>query len=39
MANQEHVDILRQDVYVWNKWIEEHPDVKPDLSNADLREC
>jgi uncharacterized protein YjbI with pentapeptide repeats len=36
MANQEHLDILRQGVEVWNKWREEHGDTHPDLSNADL---
>ena len=37
MANPEHVKILKQGVEVWNKWREENDDVKPDLSNADLR--
>jgi uncharacterized protein YjbI with pentapeptide repeats len=36
MANQEHLDILKQGVEVWNKWRQEHPEVKPDLSDADL---
>jgi hypothetical protein len=39
MANQEHVDILRQGVEVWNKWRKEHQEVKPDLSGANLRYC
>ena len=37
MANPEHVEILKRGVEVWNKWREENPDVKPDLSYADLR--
>jgi uncharacterized protein YjbI with pentapeptide repeats len=37
MANQEHLDILKQGVQAWNRWREEHPDVDPDLSNANLR--
>ena len=32
MANQEHLDILKQGVEIWNKWRKEHPDVEPDLS-------
>jgi Pentapeptide repeats (8 copies) len=36
MANQEHVDILRQGVEVWNKWREEHKYIGPDLYNAEL---
>ncbi len=36
MANQGHLDILKQGVVVWNKWRQEHPRIKPDLSNADL---
>jgi uncharacterized protein YjbI with pentapeptide repeats len=34
MANQEHLDILKQGVEVWNKWRQEHPDFQPDLSDA-----
>jgi uncharacterized protein YjbI with pentapeptide repeats len=36
LANQEHVDILRQGAKVWNQWREEHPEILPDLVNADL---
>jgi hypothetical protein len=36
MANQEHHDILRQGVDVWNNWRREHPEIRPDLSEADL---
>ena len=32
MANQEHLDILKQGVDVWNDWRERHPDVQIDLS-------
>ena len=35
MANEEHVNILKQGVAAWNKWRKENPDVKPDLSNAE----
>lgn len=36
MANQEHLDILKQGVEVWNRWREENPDIQPDLSRAKL---
>jgi hypothetical protein len=38
MANQEHLDILKQGVEVWNKWRREHADIRPDFSMANLRE-
>jgi hypothetical protein len=38
MANQEHLNILKQGVDVWNKWRQEHLDVQPDLSGANLKE-
>src|SRR5437660_678135 len=39
MANQEHLDILRQGgVEVWNEWRIDNPDVQPDLSNVDFSE-
>ena len=36
MANQEHLDILKQGVEAWNKWREEHLEIQPDLRDADL---
>ena len=36
MANQEHLDILKQGVEVWNEWREENAEVWPDLERADL---
>jgi uncharacterized protein YjbI with pentapeptide repeats len=39
MTNQEHVDILKQGVHIWNKWLEEHPNIdtlQPDFSGSDL---
>src|ERR1035438_3698757 len=36
MANPEHLEILKQGVERWNKWRDEHPDVVPSLSKADL---
>jgi uncharacterized protein YjbI with pentapeptide repeats len=35
MATQEHLDILKQGVEVWNQWRKEHPEIRPDLSEAD----
>jgi len=37
MANQEHLDILKQGVDVWNQWRNEHPELEPKLYGADLR--
>ncbi|RPJ24244.1 MAG: pentapeptide repeat-containing protein [Chloroflexi bacterium] len=37
MANEEQVNILKQDVAVWNKWREKHFAVKIDLSQANLK--
>lgn len=36
MANQEHLDLLKQGSTVWNPWIEQHQDVVIDLQGADL---
>ena len=36
MANPEHLKILEQGVEVWNRWRDENPGIKPDLSKADL---
>src|SRR6266700_2648246 len=35
MANQEHLDILKQGVDTWNKWKREHLEIRPDLREAD----
>jgi hypothetical protein len=37
MADEEHLRILRQGVDTWNKWREEHPDIRPDLSEPGPR--
>ncbi len=37
MANQEHLDLLRQGVKVWNEWRRENPEITPDLRGAVLR--
>ena len=39
MANPEHVAVLRFDIDEWNQWRSEHPDLRPDLVGADLRDA
>ena len=44
MAHQEHYEVLKQGMHVWNAWRKSNPDIQPDLrgvdlSSADLREC
>jgi Pentapeptide repeats (8 copies) len=34
MANQKHLDVLKMGVTAWNKWREENPGLRPDLSGA-----
>jgi uncharacterized protein YjbI with pentapeptide repeats len=36
VADQEHLNILRQGVEVWNEWRSKEPSVLPDLSGANL---
>jgi len=36
MTNQQHYDLLKKGVDVWNAWREKHQDVRPDLSHANL---
>lgn len=36
MANQEQLDFLKQDVQAWDEWRMMHPDIRPNLSGADL---
>ncbi|MGK7894259.1 MAG: pentapeptide repeat-containing protein [Xenococcus sp. (in: cyanobacteria)] len=37
MVNPEHLAKLQEGVEAWNKWRENHPDVEPNLSGANLR--
>ena len=37
MADREQVERLKRSVEEWNEWRQEHPDIRPDLSFADLR--
>lgn len=36
MANQEHLNTLKQGAEVWNKWREAHPEECPNLRGVDL---
>ena len=36
MANEEHLQILMQGVEAWNKWRDQHKDIRPDLREARL---
>ena len=36
MANDEHVAMLKQGVAAWNAWRAANPDIRPDLSGANL---
>jgi hypothetical protein len=38
MANDEHVTMLKKGADAWNKWRCENPDIRPDLTGADLTE-
>jgi len=37
MANEKHLDLIKQGVEVWNQWRQENPEEKPDLSKSNLR--
>lgn len=39
MANPEHLAILKKGVLAWNEWRREHPEIRPDIREADLREA
>lgn len=36
MANPNHLEIFMKGVSIWNEWRQMNPDVRPDLSGADL---
>jgi uncharacterized protein YjbI with pentapeptide repeats len=37
MANEEHINLIKQGVDAWNAWREKNPEIHPDLSQMDLR--
>lgn len=39
MANPEHLKILKRGAMEWNEWRREHPDINPDLSDANLSDA
>ncbi|NEP59025.1 MAG: pentapeptide repeat-containing protein [Symploca sp. SIO2G7] len=36
MASEEHLDLLRQGVEIWNNWREKNPRIHPQLNDLDL---
>src|SRR5260370_42124542 len=36
MANQEHLNKLKEGAVLWNVWRQKHPDKRPDLRGVDL---
>jgi uncharacterized protein YjbI with pentapeptide repeats len=39
MSNEEHLAMLERGLGSWNKWREQHPAVRPDLTSANLRKA
>ena len=37
MANEDQLKVIKQGVDFWNQWREQNPEVRPELSQADLR--
>jgi hypothetical protein len=37
MADQEHLDKLKEGIAAWKHWRNDHRDIRPDLSNVTLR--
>jgi len=36
MANEEHLQIIRQGVEAWNDWRSKNPQLRPNLNGSDL---
>jgi len=36
MANEAHLTVLKGGVAAWNEWREKHPEIRPDLADANL---
>ena len=36
MAEEKHLEMLREGVEVWNKWREQNPDIEPNLESANF---
>src|SRR5436853_444525 len=36
MANREHLDLLKHSIENWHGWRKQHPEILPDLSEANL---
>ena len=37
MANVEHLSLIRQGAEIWNQWLRNNPEARPDLSWAKLK--
>jgi uncharacterized protein YjbI with pentapeptide repeats len=36
MPDSQHLDLLKQGVFAWNQWRQEHPEIMPDLNGTDM---
>jgi len=36
IANQEHLDVIKQGSEVWNSWRVQHPESRPNLTDANF---
>lgn len=39
MADPAHLEVLRQGIAFWNTWRTQHPEIRPDLSRANLSDA
>jgi len=39
MANAEQLKLIKQGVERWNQWREQNSNIRPDLSESDLRQA
>lgn len=39
MASQEHLNVLKQGVEIWNQWREEHLEIEIDLSGVNFNQA
>jgi uncharacterized protein YjbI with pentapeptide repeats len=39
IANQEHLDVIKQGSVVWNSWRVQHPESRPNLTRVNLTDA